>query len=156
MSNSYQPPKNPIELLSRWNKRARESQFCHYYVAKKLHGKNVALGIAIILITTINGLTSIFSTPPKEFTIALGFLSLVATFLTSLQTFFKYEERSISHRNAGAKYGSARRYMEQLLSSNAEPSSQDTDTARKMLDGLAEASPSVSKSELQKSLNSES
>ncbi|MBC3493600.1 SLATT domain-containing protein [Pseudomonas taiwanensis] len=155
MPSNYSPPQNPKELIERWNKRARESQFGHYHVSDKLHSRNLYLGLSIIIITSLNGIANLVSSPPKELTIVLGALSLVATFLTSLQTFFKYEERSIQHRTAAAKYGCSRRTMEQLLSFPTPPTQQQADKIRESLDALSADSPNVSKSELAKALHGE-
>lgn len=155
MPNNYNPPQTPKELIERWNKRARESQFGHYHVSTKLHSRNLYLGLSIIIITSLNGIANLVATPPKELTIALGALSLFATFLTSLQTFFKYEERSIQHRNAAAKYGCSRRSMEQVLSFPTPPTQQQADEIREKLDTLSADSPNVSKKELAKALDGE-
>jgi hypothetical protein len=38
-------PQSPFELLTRWTKRLRESQFAHYEAAKQLDHLNYVLGI---------------------------------------------------------------------------------------------------------------
>ena len=148
----YVAPTSTIELVQRWLKRSRESQLAHYHMGEILSGRNKKLGIATITLTSITGLTSLLSKPPENLVLALGLASLTAAFLTSLQTFFKYEERAATHISSGAKYAATRRQLELIFASGVEPSNATLDEIRKELDSLAEKSPNVPKSTFEKAM----
>nr|WP_262384974.1 SLATT domain-containing protein [Pseudomonas fragi] len=139
-------------MVQRWIKRSRESQFAHYYMADILSGRNRSLGLTIIVLTSLTGITSIVSKPPENLLIVLGLASLIAAFFTSLQTFFKYEERATSHLSAGAKYAAIRRKLELIFSAGTTPDNTLLDELRKELDSLAENSPNVPKAIFKKAI----
>ncbi|MBI6605122.1 MULTISPECIES: SLATT domain-containing protein [Pseudomonas] len=148
----YIAPISTSELVQRWLKRSRESQFAHYYMAEILSSRNRKLGVSTITLTATTGLTSILSAPHDSLIFAIGIASLVAAFLTSLQTFFRYDERATSHLNAGAKYASTRRQLEVIAASGVVPTSVEIENIRKELDSLAERSPNIPKSIFEKAM----
>jgi hypothetical protein len=139
----YAPAKNGVELLQRWIKRGRESQFCHYEMASLLEVRSRMLGIPVILFTTIVG-ASIFSSfsESADTRVAVGLLSLAAAVLSSLQTFFNYSDRAEKHRRAAAKFSSVRRRME-LHAVREAVDPELMNVFREELDELASESPHV-------------
>ena len=147
-SSQYQPPQNERELVLAWIRRARESQMAHYEMANIFSARERWLGVPVILITTIIG-TSVFAslsaqTVAPEAKIAVGMFSVVAAVLSSLQTFFKYSERSEKHRAAGARFGAVRRKLEAIYAEISKSQEEHfVATLREELDRLAEESPHV-------------
>ncbi|GAB3550385.1 hypothetical protein GCM10027343_33320 [Noviherbaspirillum agri] len=147
-SAHYQPPQNERELVLAWIRRARESQMAHYEMANIFSARERWLGVPVILISTIIGTTVFASVSTQaiapETKIAVGMLSVLAAVLSSLQTFFKYSERSEKHRSAGARYSAARRKLEVIYAENTESQEKHyIATLREELDRLGEESPHV-------------
>lgn len=148
ISSQYQPPQDERELVLAWLRRARESQMAHYEMANIFSRRERWLGVPVILITTVIG-TSVFASLTSqvispEAKIAVGMLSVVAAVLSSLQTFFKYSERSESHRSAAARFGAVRRKLEVIYAENSQSEERHyISTLRDELDRLADESPHV-------------
>jgi hypothetical protein len=144
--------KTPEQILNRWLKRARESQLAHHLMSETLERDHKLLGIIVIAITSIAGATAIFSELKGDTKLVLGLFTLSATILTTLQTFLKLEERANRHRVAAAGYGEARRKLE---FANALPADQAEARLKEVeisLNKLAQESPNVSKSVLDKAI----
>lgn len=145
-STRYTPPTTEAELVLAWLRRARESQFSHYGAAKRLGNYGRVFGVPVIVITAIVGASAFASilsqTVPLYAKLIAGLCSLIATVLSSLQTFFKFSERSEKHRIFGAKFGAVRRELEMLhVQGQIKPT--DLTTVRARLDKLAEDAPDV-------------
>ena len=144
----YRPPATESELVLAWIRRAREAQFAHYEHADALSRRERWLGLPVILITAIVG-TSVFAsvsaqTVSTEAKLAVGLLSVLAAVLSSLQTFFKFAERSEKHRTAAVRFSAIRRRLEMLYAQNRTTYDKDyLDTLRESLDALAQESPNV-------------
>ena len=148
-TSKYTPPNNNEELVLAWIRRARESQFAHYAQATKLRRAGTWLGILVIVITAIVG-TSIFSSIAQTATsdntkILVGLFSVLASVLSSLQTFMKLPEKGEQHRIFGAKYGGIRRKLEQIYASRESQtiSPQLLEYLNNELNSLAEEAPDV-------------
>ncbi|MFZ6688826.1 SLATT domain-containing protein [Undibacterium sp. SXout11W] len=147
-SSSYQPPANQRELVLAWLRRARESQMAHYEMANLLSTRGRWLGVPVILITTVIGTSVFASLSSVEISsgakIVVGTLSAIAAVLSSLQTFFKYSERSEKHRATAARYGAIRRKLEILYAEHTETAEKHyLDTLREELDRISDESPHV-------------
>ncbi len=148
ISSQYHPPQDERELVLAWLRRARESQMAHYEMANIFSARERWLGVPVILITTIIG-TSVFTSLTfqiisPEAKIAVGMLSVIAVVLSSLQTFFKYSERSESHRSAASRFGAVRRKLEVIYAENSQSEEKHyITTLRDELDHLADESPHV-------------
>ena len=135
-------------MVLAWIRRTRESQMAHYEMANILSARERWLGVPVILITTVVG-TSVFASLNAqviavEAKIAVGMFSVIAAVLSSLQTFFKYSERSDKHRSAGARFGAVRRKLEVIYAENTQCQEKHyIATLREELDRLAEESPHV-------------
>ena len=112
------------------------------------------LGVPVVICTSIVG-TSIFATlsdnPAVIWKIAAGLISLAATVLAALQTFFKFSELSAKHKLAGAEYGTLRRKIDLFLlhfSNHGENSRQNAlnelQEIAENLGRLAKESPDLS------------
>jgi hypothetical protein len=145
-STRYQPPATEAELLLAWLRRAREAQFSHYGAAKRLGKYGRLFGVPVIFITAIVGASAFASilaqTVPLYAKLIAGLCSIAATVLSSLQTFFKFSERSEKHRLFGAKFGAVRRELE-LLRIQPQIKSAELTAIRVKLDKLAEEAPDV-------------
>jgi hypothetical protein len=151
----YIPPGSPEELVLAWLRRARESQMAHYEEATALTKRGYWLGVPVIALTAIVG-TSVFASIATEVIpvaakLIVGALSVAATVLSSLQTFFKFSERAEEHKVYGARFGSVRRELEVFYASGMG-SQQPNYIAvlREKLDRLAEEAPNVSSDALQR------
>lgn len=145
-STNYQPPATEADLVLAWLRRARESQFSHYSAAKRLGNYGRVFGVPVIIITAIVGASAFASilaqTVPLYAKLIAGLCSLTATVLSSLQTFFKFSERSEKHRIFAAKFGAVRRELEMLhILGQVKPS--ELIALRTKLDKLAEEAPNV-------------
>ena len=144
----YCPPETGRELVLAWIRRAREAQFAHYEIANILSRRDKWLGLPVMLITAVVG-TSVFASISSvavttEQKIAVGLLSVLAAVLSSLQTFFKFSERSEKHRTAAARFSAIRRKLEMLyVEEGGAQEKSYLNTIRDELDQLAEDSPNV-------------
>lgn len=147
-SASYAPPENTRELVLAWLRRARESQMTHYEMANIFSLRERWLGVPVIFLTSVIG-TSVFASLATQVIdhrakILVGMLSVVAAVLSSLQTFFKYSERSEKHRSCAAKFASIRRELETIYAENSVTTERRyIDTLRDRLDSLADEAPHV-------------
>jgi hypothetical protein len=147
-ANDYLPPGNMRDLLSIWMCRARDSKVAHYEMANRLGRRGQWLGLPVMLITVIVGTSAFASIADQAVSIAakltIGLLSVLATILSSLQTFFKFSERAEKHRRCGAQYGAIERELEALFAENgATFDPLYVASLREKLDRLAEDAPHV-------------
>jgi hypothetical protein len=134
-------------LLETWYKRAEACHKCHFLASHRYSRYNYMIGIPTILFTTVVG-TSIFASLSTESrsvlaTVVIGFVSIMAAILSSLQTFLGFSERADRHRDAGVKYGTIGRKMELLLNENVMPDGPEAVALKKEVDDLAAASPKI-------------
>lgn len=147
-TSRYMPPSDAEELVLAWLRRARESQLAHYEMANRLGRRNLWMGVPVIVITAMVG-TSAFASVVSDLIpvwakIAAGGASVLAAVLASLQTFFKFSERSERHKTFGAKFGAVRRELESLHASGKATEEPDkVAVLREKLDRLAEEAPAV-------------
>ena len=137
------PPRPPVPwddnleaLLDEWRRRAWAAQSAHYRKATKLSRRHVALGVPVVVLSTVVG-TSLFATINEEqlalpVRLVVGSVSVVAAVLAAVQTFFRFAQRSDRHVLAADWYAAIRRTIEETL---AMPRSA-RDDARKIIDGL--------------------
>lgn len=144
-TSKYVPPECQEDLVLAWIRRARESQMAHYEMANSLSYKGRFLGVPVIVITSLIG-TSVFASLASEIIpawskIVVGFLSLAAVVLSSLQTFFNYSDRAEKHRSSGANFGAVRRKLEIIYAKREHGINLDeVEVLRAELDGLAQDS----------------
>jgi hypothetical protein len=107
-------------LLNEWHLRITTAQFGHQSQAERTRGWNLALGIPVVIATTVVG-TSAFAAINNTgqntgWKIAAGILSILAAVLAAVQTFLGFGDRSERHRIAATRYASIRRTIELALS----------------------------------------
>jgi len=106
-------------LLVRWQMNAKRSQIANYKAANYHSTLNYTLGIPALIISAIVG-TSIFVTLQSNVElwakILVGILNILVAVLSSLQTFFRSEERAAKHRSCAVEYGAVKRLIDELLS----------------------------------------
>ena len=135
------------DLAKIWYKRAEACHKCHFLAAHRYSRYNYFVGIPTIRFTTVVG-TSVFASLSSDSrsitaTVAVGFTSIMAAILSSLQTFLGFAEKSDRHRDAGVKYGIVGRRLELILNENALPEGDIALNLKKELDDLAAASPKI-------------
>src|SRR5260370_4888437 len=81
------------DLLRKWQKRARESQFSHYKAGSYFQHLHLWVGIPVVVLTTCVG-TTVFATLQKQLDIGVqigvGAVSVLAAVLAGLQTFLRF------------------------------------------------------------------
>jgi hypothetical protein len=113
-------------LLERWRNQLERLQSAQYLSAEHCRRINNWLGMPVIACTAIVGST-VFATLSDAFghsvwlTIALGFMSVTAAVLASLQTFLKYSERAEKHLTANRQFNRLKRQVEFLLAFPPKP-----------------------------------
>ena len=147
-TSHHQPPEDYAELVLAWIRRARESQMAHYEMANMYDHREKWLGVPVIIISTIVG-TSAFASIAEDIIplwakFAVGGLSIVVAVLSSLQTFFKYSEKSEIHKSSAAAFGASRRKLEFIYASkDSGIDSSVVSLLRSELDTLASQSPHI-------------
>jgi len=140
-------PFTNAELLADWHRRVRESQFAHYNAAKPLGRTNYLLGVPVTILSTFVG-TSLFATleahATANFRLAIGFVSVTAAILASMQTFLRFSERAEKHRAVAARYGSLRRDIEALQAGGAPYDQAKLDSLKEKLNSISEEAPEIS------------
>ena len=108
-------------LLDDWHLRTTRAQFGHQLEAERTRGWTLALGVPVVIFTTVVGTGSfaaINDTTSNTWKVAAGVVSILAAILASVQTFLGFAERSDRHRVAAARYASTRRSIELALTSH--------------------------------------
>lgn len=149
-------PDTLEELLRGWILHAHKARDRHDEAARQNDQYHRALGVPTIVLSAIVG-TSIFTSLEMQvdpsLKILVGLISITATVLASLQTFYNFADRADKHRIAGVKYKEMIRELEQLLTQPkemlAKPIGQESKLAwlndiRERFDTLEEEAPVVS------------
>jgi hypothetical protein len=134
---------------------AQKKSNAHYHMTERAKALNNKLGIPVVIATAVVG-TSIFATlsSPQQnlwLQISTGLLSLVATVLSALHTFFNYSQVAAQHKEAAAKYEGVRHELDSFILAN--PYIKDDEqhaaaigtlrTISKQLDEIAREAPSI-------------
>lgn len=110
-------PEESRELIRGWLIHARKSWKKHEEAARQLEAQYRYVGIASLILSAVVG-ASIFSSLEIAFEpwgrLIAGVLSIVASVLTSLITFQRYEERTEKHRAASVMYKAVLRKLEEF------------------------------------------
>jgi hypothetical protein len=137
-------------LYTSWHRRVAAAEYGHRLMSDRMRNRHLALGIPVVVLTTIVG-TSVFASlqdpgVPTALAVAVGSLSLLAAVLSSLQTFMRYALRSDGHRIAAIRYETLRRDMAEVLAmprtARADPG-RELDSVRARLDRYAKESPLI-------------
>jgi hypothetical protein len=136
------------KLLDQWRQGLRISHRAHFEAAKYYQGLHLWFGLPSLVISTLFG-TTVFTTlqgsPVTWVKYFMAILSLIMILMSSLQTFFRYAERSERHSTAGVQIGEIRRELEQQLAfSDQKPIDQDLITKlRKRWDAVDSQAPTI-------------
>ena len=145
-----------LDLLRSTHDAAAVSQDAHYTLATRLVKYNIWFGVPVVALSTLVG-TSVFATLQKDvrtsLRIIVGFVSVLAAVLASLQTFLRFQERAEKHRAAAEHWSQIRRETKQMLALHpeylAERSDPKTylDSLREKMDRVSAQSPEIGASE---------
>ncbi|MEJ2155440.1 MAG: SLATT domain-containing protein [Desulfobacteraceae bacterium] len=108
-----------VLILNERHKEIRINAAAQCKASVKKEHLNFKLGITVVILTTIAGMsifTSTVGTGQNDIIrIITGVISFLAALLASLQTFLRYSERSNQHHDAAVKYDYLRKRVEHLL-----------------------------------------
>ena len=104
---------NTERLLCDWHSRAAAAGEAHYRLANRCRRRNVALGVPVVVCSTIVG-TSLFATlndaqVDSQARLLIGAVSVAAAVLAALQTFLRFAERAERPAVAADWYTAVRR-----------------------------------------------
>lgn len=122
-----------IEQLEKMQVRARKASIDQFKEAEKLKRRHYFLGVPSICLSAIVGSTAFISASEGEITskyvifMIVG-VSIIAAVLSSLMTFFGYNERAEKYRVTGGGYSNLRRKLEAEIAIAQTISDADTST----------------------------
>src|SRR5207248_2656116 len=97
------------------NRRAQGAQWWHARRARQLYRMHIALGVPVVILSTIVG-TSVFASLGQRVApwaqITVGLVSVLATVLAALQTFLRFSDQAEQNRTASVGYATLRRDIE--------------------------------------------
>jgi hypothetical protein len=142
-------PEDTLALRTEWFRRVRESQQGHYACANHFSRLNLGFGVPTVLLSTLAG-TAMFTSVAHELVaqekIIVGFVSIAAATLASLQTFLSFSKRADDHKTTAAKYAAVRRLLKELKTlppSDPLELKRTIGDIRKEMDTLAESAPEI-------------
>ena len=108
-------------LLADWHRALRVLQVGNFLAATHFGRVGKRLGVPVVIATSAVS-SAIFATlgdsEYRGVQLGAGFLSLLATVLSSLQTFLGYGERAAAHKEAAVGYGELRTQVQLLLTND--------------------------------------
>jgi hypothetical protein len=111
-------PEDVGELLKGWQIHANKGRKKHEQAARRLESQYRLIGFASVTLSAVIG-ASLFASLEAAYEpwsrIVAGIISIVASVLSSLITFHRYEERTEKHRLAGAHFKAIIQELEQVL-----------------------------------------
>ena len=147
------------DLYASWHRRVAAAEHGHRLMADRLHRRYLLLGIAVVVFTTLVGMSAFASISkahgnsiqgldidPDIVLVAVGTVSVLAAVLSSLQTLLRYATRAEGHRIAALRYETLRRDMATTLALPREARGQpdrDLDSVRQRMDRYAKESPTI-------------
>ena len=139
------------QLYTGWHRRVVAVEEGHHRMADRLNQRSIALGLPVVILSTLVGTTAFASLQKAEqidawVKVAVGSVGVAAAILASAQTFLGYAKRSERHRIASIRYESLRRDMAQQLAlpQIARPDAQqELNSVRTRMEKYAKESPAV-------------
>ena len=119
MSSPAEIVQKKEALLKDWHTGLRLLQIGNFRASSYYAKVGKRFGIPVVITTTIVSsaiFASLGESDHKVLQLIAGFVSILSTILSSLQTFLGYSERSSSHKEAAAGYGELRTEVQVLLS----------------------------------------
>jgi hypothetical protein len=133
-----------VKLLNERRKLAWAAQHAYFERASILGALNYVIGIPVVLITALAASEIVASRAADEPTpIWVGFITVSATVLASLQTFFRFGERGAFSAQAGHRYSLLRRRIEDALAKPPVELDDEFAEIRKEMDKAGEQSPPI-------------
>jgi len=137
-------------LLRDWHNRASAASEAHYRLANRCRRRNVALGVPVVVFSTIVG-TSLFATlndanVSSRARLVIGAVSVAAAVLAALQTFLRFAERAERHVVAADWYAAVRRGTDEVLalpSAAREPPALHLPKVRKEMSRVGQQAPEI-------------
>jgi len=118
MTSAIHTTDKKEDLLAAWHKSLRILQTGNFLAATHYGKVGKRFGVPVVIVTSVVS-SAIFATMGEsqhaQIQFVAGFFSLLATVLSSLQTFLGYAERSSSHKEAAVGYGELRTEVQVLL-----------------------------------------
>ena len=113
-------PDKTREMLDGWHKGLRTLSRANFSMASRYGWWNALVGACVVVFSGAAGSTVLanLGKSDPELQLKIGLVSIVATILASLQTFFKFSELSNRHKAAAVKYGGLRTEVQVLLASD--------------------------------------
>ncbi len=110
-----------MKLLEEWQKRIRKAQKAQYKDAERLKRNKLYLGIPTVVLASIVS-AGVFTSTSEGHNqlvqidpLVIGFISMVAAILASLQTFLNYSENKEKHLNAARRLSSLKKEVQQNI-----------------------------------------
>ena len=132
-----------MEQLEKFQTRARKASIDQFREAEKLKQRHYLLGVPSIGLSAIVGSTAFISASEGEInskTIILLIVgvSILAAILSSLMTFFEYNEKAEKHRATGGAYSNLRRRVEVEIAITQSDGEADVSKLAEQLRALAD------------------
>jgi hypothetical protein len=133
-----------LRLLSERRRLAWAAQHAYYERASILNAMNYLIGVPVVLITALAA-SEIVSSRAADQPVPLwvGLITVSATVLASLQTFFRFGERAAFSAQAGHQYALLRRRIEDAVASLPPDLDKEIEEIRKQADKAGEQSPPI-------------
>ncbi len=131
-------------VLNNWKSRALKGIDSHYGAERYYRRANYLMGVpTIILATTITSLSFFFvgREVPIWVQYVVGFSGLIQVILTSLHTWFKYNELAQKHHEAGSEYAAIRRQIEELEAFSEDVTNEKLKEIRVRWDNISKKIP---------------
>lgn len=151
--------QDKFDLLKKWNKRARESQFAHYQAELEYKRYHFYVGLPAILFSVLANGAIVFGEfiEPSVLRLIVALATFLSSVLISVQTFVRFSKLSEEHLNSAVKYGIVRRNIEELYvemkSDNSEKDYfREINHIKDKIDDLALNSPNIANKIWEKSL----
>jgi midasin (ATPase involved in ribosome maturation) len=137
------------EKLKDWETRVNAYQEGHYRKAKSQMTWHYILGLPTIILTTVTASTifaNLQDTVTKETKLFLIGISLLATVMSAVQTFYSHSKRAEKNRSVAAALGAARREIdsfEMFPPKNEEEAKKRIKELNKSLYDIAKDAPAI-------------
>jgi hypothetical protein len=132
------------ELLVERRKLSWAAQNAYYERSSILTALNYLIGVPVVIVTALAGSEIVAShVTDTPVPIWVGFITVSAAVLASLQTFFRFGERAAFSAVAGNRYAKLRRRIEDALAKPPEQAEKEYVAIRKEADEAGEQCPPI-------------
>ena len=134
------------KIIEQWYNGICIFHISHHVAASYYARMHLLFGLSVVTLTSVVGTTIFLSDSyTKKVGVIVGLLSVLATILSSLQTFLNYSDLSSQHKNAAAKFGSLRRELDVMKITVHDNSvfKESSDNFRKSWDCAIHDTPAI-------------